>query len=315
MYEHVASLVYDTPWAIQESKLNLIALFMARKQAGETIPEAEVQAAMAALPRGPKPAGGAVAVLPVYGTINQRMNLLSQMSGGTSTELLAAEFRQALNDPGVKAIVFDVDSPGGGVYGVAELAAEIQAARGRKPIVAVANSLMASAAYWLASATDDITVTPSSEVGSIGVFAIHQDISESMAAAGVRTTLVSAGKYKTEGNPFEPLGDEARGAMQARVNDYYEMFVGAVAKGRGVTPSDVRGGFGQGRVVGAREAVRLGMADRIGTLDSTLARFGVVSGDSRRALAASVEDDPEMVAMAGVDREVRERRLQLLERS
>jgi ClpP class serine protease len=89
----------------------------------------------------------------------------------------------------------------------------------------------------------------------------------------MKVTLVSAGKHKVEGNPYEPLGDEARTAIQGRVDDYYALIVKAVAKGRGTTPAAVREGFGQGRVVGAADAVELGMADRIGTLDQEIARL------------------------------------------
>jgi signal peptide peptidase SppA len=162
------------------------------------------------------------------------------------------------------------------VTGVDELSKMIYDARGSKPIVAVANHLMASAAYWIGTAADELVVTPSGEVGSIGVFAAHQDVSAAMEKEGVKTTLISAGKYKTEGNPFEPLTDEAHASIQARVDDYYSMFTKAVARNRGVNVADVRGGFGEGRVVGAQQAVSLGMADRVATLDD------VISGLTRR---------------------------------
>jgi signal peptide peptidase SppA len=222
-----------------------------------------------------------VSVLGVIGVISQRASQVDDLSGpgGTSTERLTSSFRSAMKDPAVCAIVFDVDSPGGGVYGVQELAAEIRAARGNKPIVAIANSLAASAAYWLASAADELVVTPSGEVGSIGVYAAHEDLSGALDQAGVKVTLVSAGKYKTEGNPFEPLSQEAFDAIQGRVEEYYQAFVQAVAKGRSteerkVSPDDVRKSFGQGRVVGAKEALDGGMVDRIDTLDETVRRAG-----------------------------------------
>jgi len=113
-------------------------------------------------------------------------------------------------------------------------------------------------------------VTPSGEVGSIGVFAIHQDMSAALDQLGVKITLIAAGKYKTEGNPFEPLGEEAMEAVQGRINDYYDMFTRAVARGRGVRQADVISGFGEGRVVGAEQAVRLGMADRVAPIDEVI---------------------------------------------
>ena len=86
-------------------------------------------------------------------------------------------------------------------------------------------------------------------------------------------TLVSAGKFKVEGNPFEPLADEARGELQARVERVYADFVSAVARGRGVSAEAVRSGYGQGRVAGAKQAVALGLADRVDTLEGTIARL------------------------------------------
>jgi ClpP class serine protease len=107
-----------------------------------------------------------------------------------------------------------------------------------------------------------------------------------MASEGVKTTLISAGKYKTEGNPYEPLSDEARAAMQAMVDDYYGMFTRAVAKGRGVSVDAVRNGFGEGRMVSASQAVKNGMADRVATLDQVLASHGVSRSGNRQAIAA-----------------------------
>ena len=229
-------------------------------------------------------------MLPLTGVIMHRANMFSEFSGGTSTEKFTAAFRQLVADPMIKAIVLDVDSPGGTVAGVEELASEIFKAREQKPIYAVANALAASAAYWIASSATELIVTPSGLVGSIGVYAAHQDISEFAKQAGVKVTLVSAGKYKTEGNEFEPLSDEARAALQARVDEYYGMFVKAVARNRGVSPSDVRGGFGEGRVVGAKQAVALGMADRVATLDETLARLGV--SRMPQGMSAASESQP-----------------------
>jgi signal peptide peptidase SppA len=237
-----------------------------------------------------------VAVLPIYGTITQRggggfMDFL--MGSGTSTDKFAALFSQVMADESVKAVVLDVDSPGGSVFGVPELADMIFKARGGKPIIAVANTLAASAAYWLATQADQIVVSPSAEVGSIGVYALHEDISKMAEDMGVKVTLIGAGRYKTEGNEFEPLGEEAQAAIQARVDDYYGMFVKAVARGRGVSESAVRGGFGEGRVVGAVEAVKLNMADRVATLGQTLQRFAGSGGATMLA-----EEPVEIIAEA-----------------
>jgi len=225
---------------------------------------------------------GTVAVIGLYGVIVPRGGRLVELLGGTSAERFTPAFRGLMADPSVSAVVIDVDSAGGDVAGVEEVSHEIYRARGIKPVVAIANHTMASAAYWIASAASEIVATPSAEIGSIGVFAAHTDISEAEKQAGIKTSLVSAGRYKTEGNPHEPLDDEARAAIQRRVNDYYEAFTRDVARNRGVSISEVRNGFGEGRAVGARQAQRLKLADRIETFDQLFVRL------SRQAVARPV---------------------------
>jgi len=214
--------------------------------------------------------GGAVAILPLYGVVSQKVNLMVQYSGGTSTEMFGQWFDEAMADSSISSIVLDVDSPGGSVYGIAELSRKIYNARGKKPIIAVANSLMASAAYWVASAADEIHVSPGGEVGSIGVIAVHVDRSGANEKAGIKVNYVTAGDYKAEGNPDEPLQDEALGYMQSRVNDYYSMFVSDVARNRKVSTSEVLSKFGQGRVVGADMAIKQGMADKKSSFEFVL---------------------------------------------
>lgn len=295
---------YSEVWAILPGKLAEIEAVLIRHASGERLPQDEIDAITAAATRPAARASGAVAVIPIHGTIIPHGDALLESSGAISTTRIAAMFRQAQADAQVGSIVLDIASPGGAVSGVEELAQEIYQARGGKPVVAVANHLMASAAYFIGSAADEVVVSPSSEVGSIGVFAAHTDMSRAMDAAGMTTTLIQAGKYKTEGNPYQPLTDEGKAAIQARVDEYYNSFVKAVARARGVGVSDVRDGFGQGRVVGAREAVSAGMADRMATLDETIARLSsgraVVGGRSPAAMT---------------DMELRQRRLRLAEHS
>jgi signal peptide peptidase SppA len=209
------------------------------------------------------------------------------MSGGVSTQKLTMQFRAALADPTIKVIVFDFDSPGGGVEGVPELAEEIFKSRDKKKTVAVVNSLCASAAYWLASAAEELVITPSGQAGSIGVFAAHEDFSAALDKAGVKVSLISAGKYKTEGNPYEPLSLEAKQALQEKVDAFYSMFVKAVSKGRGVSQAAVRDGFGQGRLLIADQCIKERMADSIGTLDDTLARVAPGAAPKRMSAAAA----------------------------
>jgi capsid assembly protease len=238
-------------------------------------------------------APGSVAVIPMIGIISHRMSMMSEVSGGGggSTQALTAQFRQALGDTNCKAIVFDVDSPGGSVEGVTELASEIYSARKQKPITAVCNGMACSAAYWLASAASELVCTPSGQCGSIGVYMVMQDASEALKNEGIKITILKAGKYKAEGHPAEPLTDDARNFLQGQVDTIYSMFVKAVAQQRGVSQGSVRDGMGQGRSLLATDAVKANLADRTGTLDSVLARLLARPGAARRS---ALEDGAEV---------------------
>lgn len=268
-YPHVLEAAVSTSWAILPEKLDAVMAFLNIKAAGGDIPEEDIRALVAAQ-RRPLPGPGAVAVLPLFGMVTHRASSLMAASGATSTERFAERFRQLVTDPAVAAIVIDVDSPGGTVNGVDELSAEIHAARRAKPVTAVANSLMASAAYWVGSAAGEVVAIPSAEIGSIGVLGIHTETSRRDESLGVTRTIVRAGKHKAEANPFEPLSEEAREHIQQRVDEFYDMFVRRVAKNRGVPVGNVRGGFGQGRLLGAREAVAEGLIDRVATMEDVL---------------------------------------------
>lgn len=272
-HSYILQAFTETPWAILPHKLAILEEIVSRHVAGEKLDADEVQSRIHGAKRPPERRAGSVAVLPLFGTIFPRANLMTDVSGATSAERFGAQFDELVNDPNIGAIVLDVDSPGGQVNGIEELSTKIYRARGVKPVVAVANHLMASAAYWIGTAADELVVSPSGEVGSIGVFAVHKDMSKAYEQAGIKVSMISRGKYKTEGNPYEPLAEEAKTAIQTRVDESYDAFVGAVARNRGVKTAAVRSGFGEGRVVGARQALDLGMADRIGTLEETIARL------------------------------------------
>lgn len=283
-YPGIEALAYGRPWAILPEKLAVIHQFLRGWMAGSRFSAEDLQAQFGAAERRTVSTSKGVAVIPVYGVISQRMNMLSMMSGGTSTELLTKQVREALHNPEVGTLVFDVDSPGGVVTGVPELAADIRAARGQKKMIAVCSGLMASAAYWIGTAADEVVITPSGEAGSIGVYTMHMDYSKQNEMLGMHPTYISAGKYKVEGNPDAPLSAEALAYTESVVGHYYEMFVKDVAKHRNVSKTDVTKGFGEGRCVTADQAVALGMADRIGTLSQVLEKLGAVAA-TKRALA------------------------------
>jgi signal peptide peptidase SppA len=276
-YQHVVAEVFHKPWAILPEKFAVIAQIVSLRSAGVKLTEDEILARLdqAAISAGPhsQQSSATVAVIPIRGIISQRINVMSQISGGTSIDKLTAQFRSALADRSVGTIVFDVDSPGGSVGGVPELADEIYKSRGQKKSIAVANGMAASAAYWLAASAGEMVVIPSGEVGSIGVFSAHEDFSKALEAEGVKVSLISAGKFKVDGNPYEPLSDSARADLQSKVDAFYGMFSNSVARGRRATQAAVRAGFGQGRMVLAAQAVKEGMADRVATMDDVFSRL------------------------------------------
>jgi signal peptide peptidase SppA len=267
---NLARYVTETPWAILPTAFAPIADLAMQAARG-----VDVAARAGVLPvRQPTvEMQRTVAMLPLFGVLVPRDDLLSRLLGCTPLDRWQATFEAAVNGGDVDAILLCVDSPGGSTELVAETAAIIREARGTKPIVAIANTCAASAAYWIACQADELVVTPSGRVGSIGVFAAHTDISVMQEMDGIKTTLVSAGKFKTEGNPFEPLSDEARAAIQTRVDEAYAMFVADVAAGRGVSQDAVRKGYGEGRIVPAHSALEAKMVDRIDSLEATVARL------------------------------------------
>jgi signal peptide peptidase SppA len=214
-----------------------------------------------------------IGILPVLGTIIQRGNLFTDASGTASTDMLSAQLDALLADPQVDMILADFDSPGGTVYAVPELAAKIKSKRQTKPLVASVNAEAGSAAYWLASAFDEINVTPSGSVGSIGAYALHVDQSALNEKLGVKPRYISYGKFKTEGNPDEPLTDEAAAEIQSRVDKYGRMFETDIANNRGVTLAQVRSDWGQGRMLTADQAKAVGMVDRVESFEQTLQRL------------------------------------------
>lgn len=298
-YDHVLRAVRETPWAVRLETLGVIQEVIGRRVTGDALSESEIVARLdAAAPRrdGTVSSVGSVAVLSLFGVMMPRASLMTQMSGGASTEAFAQELQGLIEDDTVDTILLNIDSPGGMTDLVPETAALIRSGRDRKPIVAIANTDAASAAYWLASQATELVVTPSGSVGSIGVYAAHQDVSQKLERDGIRTTLISAGRYKVEGNAFEPLSEEARAALQAKVDTFYGMFVADVAAGRGVTTDAVTAGFGEGRMVTADAAVTAGMADRVATLDETLARLTGQPPRTRGRRRMALADDGQTVA-------------------
>jgi capsid assembly protease len=279
------------PWAIRRE----IASVVAGRIIGNISAEEARSRLVAASSQTASIVGGStIAVIPLRGLITPNPSLLSLLfgGGGGGLQKFREELGEAVNDGEVASIVIDVDSPGGLTDLIPETAADIREAAAAKPVIAIANTEAASAAYWLASQATELVVTPSGQVGSIGVFAMHHDFSKMDEIAGVKTTLISAGKYKTEGNSYEPLSPEAQAAVQGTVDHYYGLFIADVAQGRGTTPKAVQDGFGQGRMVTPDEAVSLGMADRVATIEDVLDGLGAAPVDAPDDAVVDDDDEP-----------------------
>lgn len=243
-------------------------------------------------PRAIRAQGGRVGVIGVHGPIDQRVTSALEKAGGTSCEEVSYALDALLADQTVSAIVLHVDSPGGAVSGVAELCDKVYAARAKKPIYCSIDSTGASAAYWIATAAETVTMTPGGYCGSVGVFSLHIDQTAALAEQGVKVSMVQAGRYKTEFLDVVSLSDEARGYLQTVVDAIYDKFVVAVARNRERPKSQVISDFGQGRVMDANAAMAAGMVDRIISFEDLMARLtggGAPGGGSRSAAAASVE--------------------------
>jgi signal peptide peptidase SppA len=302
----IMHFIREHPWAMLPSALSVLTEVVELRARGVKLTKEAKKERIEAARRTPSMASApaAVAVLNLFGPMAQRMDLFSEISGGTSTESFQATFQAAMADPNIGGIVLNIDSPGGSVYGVQELASVIagSVASGSKPVVAVANSMAASAAYWVGSQAGEFVVTPGGEVGSIGVIAAHEDLSQAADVAGVKMSFITApeGGFKAEGNPYEPLSADARENLQGVINEYYDGFVRAVASGRRASLTTVKESFGKGRMVTGKSAVALGMADRVATLQEVVGGMVAKQGKGARAggdvvvIEASAPEDADL---------------------
>ena len=207
-----------------------------------------------------------IAIIPVQGTLVQKLGTLRPYSGMTGYDGIRACFLRALNDGEVKAICLDIDSPGGEVAGCFDLVDEIYAARGSKPVWAILSESAYSAAYALASAADKIIVPRTGGVGSVGVIVMHVDWSQKIKNDGLQVTIITYGDRKAESNPYEPLSETARKAIQSDIDEMGRLFVSTVSRNRGITEKTVRD-TEAACFLGA-DGVQLGLADRVASPDA-----------------------------------------------
>jgi signal peptide peptidase SppA len=226
-----------------------------------------------------------VAVITITGSLVNRGAWIGADSGLTSYEGIQFQMKTAAADPAVRAVIIDLHTPGGEAVGAFETAAAVRSLTAKKPTVALVAGMAASAGYAIASGASEIVTTESGISGSIGVVFVHADMSKHLADKGIKPTLIFAGARKADGNPFEPLSTEVRADIQAEVNTLHELFLKTVAAGRGARLDVAKARATEARVFMGAEAVRVGLADRVGTFEGVLAELA--AGKSTPATSAA----------------------------
>lgn len=266
-FSRVLQFAFSQVWAMEEGFHRKMFQVLLRHAEGVKLSDEEITAATGTEMRKRSVEmriEKGVAVIPIHGVIAHRASAVGRLSSnvGTSVEHIRQDLETAMADDSVQAVVLDVDSPGGSVSGIDELATEIRAARDRKPIVASTDGLMASAAYYLASQADRVIATKSSMVGSIGVIASFLDDYRYLAGKGIDPVVVKSvpgkGGVQTNGS----FSDSDRADLQREVDAYHAMFVDAVAAGRRMTGEDAKA-IADGRTYTGAEALSRRLIDAV----------------------------------------------------
>lgn len=283
------ALLIGQPWAIQkgvlEAALNLV---------DGSIKDFQAASVAYAETSDQKGSGlnviDGVAVVDMIGPVTRYATCLTAMNGWSTIDDLMAAMDLAEADSSVRAILLNVNSPGGSVDGTSELAQKVAALATKKPVVTYVGGMAASAAYWVAAQSTRIVSADTSALGSIGVYAAMDDNTKAMQAAGVdRYTIVSSQSPNKVPNPSTA---EGRSQIQAHVDGLADIFIKAVASGRGVRVQTVMDQFGQGAVFLGAEAVRRKMADKVGVFEDALAEartLGTMGPLQRAPLAQETE--------------------------
>jgi len=281
------------PWAITETSLHAILEIAKRENESP-------QAVAAKLGRDLQNSYNAtirdnVAVIPVTGPLFRYANIFTSISGASSYELIARDFIASIENPEVKAILLDIDSPGGEVNGVSELASMIYEARGTKPIIAYASGDAASGAYWIASAADEIVMSETSALGSIGVVGIYSGKDKE---SGEVEIISSQSPYKR----LDPTTDDGKAKLQSRIDAMAEVFIENIARNRGTGTEDVKNRFGKGDVFIGKQAITAGLADRIGSFEKLITELSIQSTNQKENehmdIETLVSEHPDLLAQA-----------------
>jgi signal peptide peptidase SppA len=273
-YPNIQAAFYGEAWMILPETLHMMEQILLERASGARLSPEEVQARIGSGGYGQSrdsPESEGVAVIGLHGPIVNRAGMFEQMSGMTSPQSFGSAVRAAADDDAVSHIVLDIDTPGGTVSGTHDAAEAVRYAKGRKPVIAVANDLMASAGYYIGAQASKLVVLPSSNVGSISVIMAHRDLTRAEEKLGVKTTVFRTGENKALGHPSEALSERATASIQTRLEAVHKVFVQAVAEGRGVDPAKVQAEWADGSLWLGQDAVNTGLADEVNTLSGVLA--------------------------------------------
>ncbi|BBK44132.1 hypothetical protein STVA_41520 [Allostella vacuolata] len=294
-------------WAIEADWLPALAALAARQDAPELAALRERRGHLVGQPQAYDDDGrpaerrrsyamrNGVAIVPVMGPIFPRANMMTEYSGATSVSLLERQLREARADPETRAILLDVDSPGGVATDIAAFGDLLYGSRGAKPIAAYVRGAGASAAYWIASAVPqgELWVAETGYVGSIGVVT-GVEVQEEPDGNGRRRIEVVSSNARNK-RP-DPTTDDGLAEIRRTLDALETRFVAAVARNRGVSAEHVIAHFGQGGVEVGSDAVRIGMADRVGSFDQVLAHLAARAASSRETRRMTIENDQPVTA-------------------
>lgn len=291
----IAELLFNRPLMISEAKLNVILRVLGPRFNIDLsgLPSAEMaQISEQERARAGYRVHGGVGIIGIHGPLMHRVLASEFPSGGPTTYAdIRRAFDLALVDDAVQSVVLEIDSPGGEVHGVFDLADHIFQSRAVKPITAVVNESAFSAGYLLASAASRIVLPRTGGVGSVGVIATHADFSRAEDAAGITVTHVFAGARKADFSPHQPLSSDALTTLQGMVDDTYEMFVDTVARNRGLKSKEVRDT--EAGIFEGKKAVAARLADEVSAADKAIANAGkretTISAPGQRAAEAGKE--------------------------
>ena len=253
LHARIAARAFNTPLLVEPSKAMAFLSGLGPRILGrhvELVDSDDVPGGTAALParasilagglterlqqhgNAPYPVIDGIAVIEIAGVLIHRGGWIGQSSGQTSYEGIAAQIEAAARDLSVRAVALEIDSFGGEVAGVFDLADQIRALRRDKPVWAFVAEHAFSAGYALASQADRIFLPRTGAAGSIGVVVMHADLSGQLDQDGVRVTLIHSGQHKVDGNPYEPLPENVRDDIQREIDVLRFLFTETVAAGR-----------------------------------------------------------------------------------